>query len=461
MEEEQIPTAEQKILHNIAIYEVYSSFVSVFISLISTSALKNFINERRRRNERGNDKQRGNQGSNGSNVVRTNGVIHSYPNFQVQSSVASQHIGENELGPELSRLFSGLTTLSNNGGNESTPEVSKSSKAINLSADGPSDSSPIRTRAQLSSLRRISAPIAPSELNAPHSKPSGLVLNGAVSPLSQEPRLAQLPALPLATSKPVTPPRKASGTADISPYLSNLPVSAKTLQHLQLLETVADESARMAPILAARAALVRQGVTQNNPTSATSSSNSHDLIYSSNHPSHVPYPNHLPLGESLPVSQQGPFQRLRSRTSQSFNRPIAAKPPVNMTMHQNHLLAVINGTRSVPVTPNYPFFQQPQHPPLFNSGLPPPQPFNQAYIPSTTPSYLPVAPTTLPTTLPAPVSGTENSFTHVSSPAPIMNAPTSHSVPSLPHVNYDSNPGSNISPPVSNPLLSILNGRHA
>lgn len=415
--------------------------------------MKNFIiNERRRRNERGNGKQkRCNQGSNGSNVViqtRANGTTQSYPNSQTSSSTVQPNPSENELGPELSRLFSGLATPSHKIGSEYTPEVSKISRTTESSSDDSSIESPVRTRAQLSPSRQSATPVLPSEERPLRARPSRHAMNGAMSHYVVSDPHPPTQQTALSHSKPVAS-RKASGTADISPYLSSkteLPVSAKTLQHLHLLETVADESARMAPILAARAALVNQGVPP--------LPNSHDLIYCSNPPSNMSYPNHLPTGNTpATLNQQGSFQ-LRSRTSQSFNRPIAHNHTGSMTLHQNHLLAVINGARSVPVTPNYPFLQQPQPP------LPPAQPHNPSYFPSTAPlhSYMPVTYNS--------ISGTGSAFVHASRhpmPAPIP-APTSNSVSQLAHapsVIIDSNPGINMAPSVPNPLLSILNGRPA
>lgn len=430
MEEEQIATAKQKILLNLAIYRV-SVFLSNFaVSLISGSPLKAFISDRRRRNEKGNGKLRkGRQGTIEPYIVRTNGDLHSYPDSQVQPFSTAPNNRENELGPELSRLFSGLTTVSQK---DCMPDPCNNRTSMASCSDDPSDSSiesPGRTCPQLLSSRQNGS----------------FAINGSVPPFSQiEPQsLTQPTGLSLPPDRPAKL-RRASGTVDISPYVSSkseLPVSAKTLQHLQLLETVADESARMAPILAARAAMVRQGVAPNIQTQPTpSSSKPHDFTHSSNTSL---YANHAFSGDQF---------QLRSRTSQSFSRPIIHNPTGSMTMHQNHLLAVINGARTVPVTPNYPIVQQPQQP-FYHSALPSSRPLNPSYFPSTTPLHpsLPLAP---PGATPQPIAG---SFAH---PMPIFNHTSALASNSLhPHgtsVNVSSNASTNPGP---NPLLSILNGR--
>lgn len=175
--------------------------------------------------------------------------------------------------------------------------------------------------------------------------------------------------------------RRVSSTADISPYLSRaaeIPTSAKRLQQLSLLESVADESARMAPIIAARAAMAGRGPISNGYPQPPSSvpphllSNPRDLgnLYSSYHPG--PIPANVQPHYSSDV--QDPFQ-VRSRTSQAFHRAPTHNPTGSVSMNQNHL-ATINGSRLGPVSPNFQagpqlMQQQQQRPPqVYNVGPP-------------------------------------------------------------------------------------------
>lgn len=381
----------------------------------------------------------------------------------------SSHVRENELGPELARLFSGLTALSHrtNGSNM---------KAADSSSDDPSDSSldsPVVARERQSSESpssfRQSTALVSSTATAsslPPSTPSPMT--GVKSSQTElRPLLNQDRSSSTSPTRPTIATRKTSATADISPYLSNkseLSVSTKTLQHLKLLETVADESARMAPILTARAAMVRQAVIPNNPSHVPP----HPL-YSTVQP-----PNAYPLLQPVEGSTHpypDPFL-LRSRTSQSFNRPTMHNPTGSMSVHQNHLLAVINGARSVPVTPNYPMSQQflQHHPqPTYNpfmSVIHPPSAVSGLQSTTSYPYALPPPPNPLlPASSPVSLTAIPHTYSHTQSTAPFIPLPDSTQPGLVPHPNVYANstltPGVSVgaSAPVVNPLLSVLNGR--
>lgn len=240
--------------------------------------------------------------------------------------------------------------------------------------------------------------------------------------------------------------RRVSSTADISPYLSRaaeIPTSAKRLQQLSLLESVADESARMAPIIAARAAMASRGPIPNGYPQPPSSvpphllSNPCDLgnLYSSYHPGPIPA-NVQPHYSSDALD---PFQ-VRSRTSQAFHRSPTHNPTGSVSMNQNHLLAAINGSRLGPVSPNFQAGpqlmqqqQQQQRPPqVYNVGPP-------LYGSSPHVSYFPP---------------TMNGFPPYPSPLPPLADPR-------PSSNLNTPFGMNIAShnPTSMTLLSILNGQ--
>lgn len=251
-------------------------------------------------------------------------------------------------------------------------------------------------------------------------------------------------ATPLTGTSPTfSTSRRVSSTADISPYLSRaaeIPTSAKRLQQLSLLESVADESARMAPIIAARAAMAGRGPIPNGYPQPPSSvpphllSNPRDLgnLYSSYHPGPIPA-NVQPHYFS---DAQDPFQ-VRSRTSQAFHRVPAHNPTGSVSMNQNHLLAAINGSRLGPVSPNFQagpqLMQQQQRPPqVYNIGPP-------LYGSSPRVPYVPP---------------TMNSFPPYPSPLPPLAGPHPSSNLNIPFgVNMASHN------PTSMTLLSILNGQ--
>ena len=247
-------------------------------------------------------------------------------------------------------------------------------------------------------------------------------------------------------------PRRATSTADISPYLTRtaeVPISATRLKQLSLLETVADESARMSSAIAARAAMTSTNSVVNGypllPTSVPPQSmmlgNMRDpgVIYSSDHPG-VPHttgfqPIYNP-SESNFNGEHDVFQ-VRSRTSQSFHRTLH-NPAGNINIHQNHVLAAMNGSHVSSMNPNHQygsqFMQHRQSPPMYPAGppihgvsmhpryIPPPQMMH---------SFSPA-----PQPLPSGVGGPQNNT----------------------FVNRGSHP-TTVNPPHNSSLLSILNAR--
>jgi mRNA-decapping enzyme subunit 2 len=461
--------------------------------------LKNFINEKRHRNGRRSGKQKKGQQSHTTTPPQTNGVqtysqngdLHQQPTLQHEAALTNhqgvQSGGGDDLGPELSRLFSGLTALSNKSVNGHATNGRTAEHMADATSDEPSDSSadsPVTTRPEPSRQAAVVVALAANvashhPVSQPRSRPPALQSKPSRPTLGPSPTQgvdtqstlrASTPAA-AATTMP-TSPRRPSATADISPYLSKsnaLPVSAKTLQHLQLLETVADESARMAPILAARSAMASRGPAPNavlhtNVPPGVSAPNPHELLYSSIHPglsASAAGFHPRPLNDGPGYRYPDPFQ-MRSHTSQAFHRPMMHNSTGSMSMSQNHLLAVINGARAGPISPNYAptspqLFHQQAQPPFMNG----PAPFTapMPYIPSTSPpnGFAP-HPSSIP---PAPLSHPPpNPQAHLHL---LGQLPTGPPMPQL-RLQANTNPGiipgmNSAPPPVHNPLLSILNGR--
>ncbi|KAF8898752.1 Dcp2, box A domain-containing protein [Infundibulicybe gibba] len=189
---------------------------------------------------------------------------------------------------------------------------------------------------------------------------------------------------PLPTNIPISPSRslssrRTSGTADVLPYLSRpteLPASAKKLRQLALLESVADESARLTPILAQRQLtpviphethnyLRSPSSISSQPATIPRGSNDLRVIYSSGRStasagifSASPLLNHTGLPH-----QYDPFQ-VRSRTSHALHHGPTYLHPRNNSLNQNQLMGVVGGTagqvRPYPPTPAH--MSPPHHP---------------------------------------------------------------------------------------------------
>ncbi|KAF9478521.1 DCP2-domain-containing protein [Pholiota conissans] len=159
--------------------------------------------------------------------------------------------------------------------------------------------------------------------------------------------------------------RRSSSTVDISPYLARttvVPTSAKRLQQLSLLESVANESEKLAPIIAARAAMVSRGtvVDPHSPSSIHQpiiQNNPRDdgILYSSIHPappsSAASFHPRQPMG-NFRTEYHDPLQ-VRSRTSQAFHRPSMHNPTGSVNINHNQLLATINNAHGGPISPGY------------------------------------------------------------------------------------------------------------
>ena len=169
-------------------------------------------------------------------------------------------------------------------------------------------------------------------------------------------------------------PRRATSTADILPYLTraadDVPISATRLKQLSLLETVADESAKMSSAIAARAAMTSTNPVINGyalppqsvppqsvPPQSMMLGNTRDpgLIYSSDHPR---VPSHAlgfqPVYNPLENNYRGEHDvsQFRSRTSQAIHRNSTHNPTGSINIHQSHLLATLNGSRTPSLNPS-------------------------------------------------------------------------------------------------------------
>lgn len=272
----------------------------------------------------------------------------------------------------------------------------------------------------------------------PSSAPSPAIIVPSTSPPSQ----------PMAS--PTSPTsRRSSSTADISPYLSRataVPTSAKRLQQLSLLESVASESEKLAPIIAARAAMVNRGSNglqfppqpPMNPSVTSGNLRDVGVLYSSMHP---PPPASAAGFHPRPLDLSGPgyhdpFQ-VRARTSQAFHRTPMHNPTGSVNMNQNQLLATINGGR-VPL--HVPGPQM--HPQFLHEQLQPHQFINspQIYSPPANRQYSP----------PQSFINGPNGFSNILPPQP-----------PLPITGFRPYPNPNPNMPTSTAisLLSILNGR--
>ena len=217
------------------------------------------------------------------------------------------------------------------------------------------------------------------------------------SPLSND-RTALTSAL-----TPPSHPRRATSTADIFPYLTrgidDVPISATRLKQLSLLETVADESARMSSVIAARASMINSNPVVNGypllpqsvppqsvPPQTMMLGNTRDpsLIYSSDHPR---VPSHAlgfqPVYNPLENNFRGEHDasQFRSRTSQSIHRNLTHNPTGSINIHQNHLLATLNGPRTPSLNPSQ-YGPATHNVSMYPRHIPPSQVFHSAQPPS-------------------------------------------------------------------------------
>ena len=234
-----------------------------------------------------------------------------------------------------------------------------------------------------------------STLNVrPEPSSNGITLiEENLSPLSND-RTAHASIL-----TPPSQPRRATSTADILPYLTraadDVPISATRLKQLSLLETVADESARMSSVIAARAAMASNPAVnsypllpQSVPPQSMMLGNTRDpgLIYSSDHPR---APSHAlgfqPVYNPLEHNFHGEHDasQFRSRTSQSTHRTLTHNPTGSINIHQSHLLAALNGSRTPSLNPSQ-YGPSTHNVSMYPRHIPPSQMFHSARQPSPT-----------------------------------------------------------------------------
>lgn len=179
----------------------------------------------------------------------------------------------------------------------------------------------------------------------------------SVSPVNHRPAPSTHQSQHSLSSTSTSAPSRSSNMTDISPYLSKsaeVPTSAKRLKQLALLESVADESARLSPFLT-HAPLPSASV----PPMEYGPS----VLYSSQSGR---------TGHAVPQFGHhernffDPFQ-VRPRTSQAFpfHRPGYA-PASGQSMTQAELLSLVN--QPIYPVPPHVSFQPPPHP--YIAGLP-------------------------------------------------------------------------------------------
>lgn len=261
-----------------------------------------------------------------------------------------------------------------------------------------------------------------STLDSPHPHKTFSTLNVRPEPSSNGITFIEEDLSPLSndrtalTSAP-SQPRRATSSAAIFPYLTrpadNVPISATRLKQLSLLETVADESARMSSVIAARAAMTSTNPVVNGyplppqsvPPQSMMLGNTRDpgLIYSSDHPR---VPSHAlgfqPVYNPLENNFRGEpdASQFRSRTSQSIHRNLTHNPTGSINIHQSHLLAALNGSRTPSLYPSQ--YDPPTHNvSMYPRHIPPSQTFRSAPQPpsSTVTGFPPINRGLHPTTV--------------------------------------------------------------
>ncbi|KAE9408087.1 DCP2-domain-containing protein, partial [Gymnopus androsaceus JB14] len=273
----------------------------------------------------------------------------------------------------------------------------------------------------------------------------------------QSPPLSASDAAASPSTSPVRPfratSRRTSSTADISPYLARtteIPSSAKRLKQIALLEAVANESARMSPILQIRDAAVN-GALKEHVTRYSQpvhpAQYEHNVLYSSG-PMGMggrgfpppPVPGHLPMHDDAFV--------VRPRTSQAVHRaPYGGVPsmPGSMSMTHSQLSALMNPLpRASPAIPQ-------MLPGPAQYRFPPPPPGYPPFVPASSSrdgAFFPVQHRSVPLS-----PGSVPPLSH-QLPVPL-------SAPALsPVFNIPPPPGQSqgLSAIPNNHLLSILNG---
>ncbi|KDQ63535.1 hypothetical protein JAAARDRAFT_29551 [Jaapia argillacea MUCL 33604] len=275
---------------------------------------------------------------------------------------------------------------------------SKISTPPSVKLGQPTGSSPKSTSENFppaSSVRPSQPTPAPSTRNQRSTPLDSLPIPPSTSPSAAE---------AASTARPSVSRKGSSATADISPYLSKpteLPVSGKRLKQLALLESVADESARMTPVLGQRFLPLNAsfgnmsmdprsggypGPCMSVPPPPMTSFNGglgdSRVIYSSNPnigylpgPSaRMPAPMHVPPPVPPSSVYDDPFQ-VRPRTSAAFHPSHLGHGNPRMSMNERQLLTLLSGPpfyAPAPSAPSNPTgFARSMHP----SAIPPPPQF--------------------------------------------------------------------------------------
>ncbi|KAJ7225523.1 Dcp2, box A domain-containing protein [Mycena pura] len=357
------------------------------------------------------------------------------PRHVVHDGFVQSAIDSESLDPHFARLLSSLSLSAAAAGGKDTAEHPLS---VRTSEPDPEPSTPVPVTASSSGSQSLPAransdwpasTVVPdhSQDNAPQimpeskhlqpqslqprtsfQSPSPLILspraNGASSvaerPAAGSDRIASAtsPARS-ATSLRSLGSRRTASTADISPYLarsSEVPSSAKRMKQLALLESVADESAKMLSY--------RQPPPLANPRQVMNSTQ-YPLP-----PASVPPPPvfpHDPMqvlyssGQQLPTQFNGmalghdPFQ-VRPWTSQAFHRgpmggPMHPPGPSSMSITQSPLQSLVNGQQGAAMPGPAPYaYGGPPH--AYFAPPPPPPPLRQPGVPQRHPSAMRTGP---------------------------------------------------------------------
>ena len=252
------------------------------------------------------------------------------------------------------------------------------------------DASPSTSRHQPTSptsLPKLSGPLSPrSWLNGTTQAQSGPQVMESQSAGQPSPASFTAPTSVSPSSRLSS--RRSSSIADISPYLmrpAEVPMSGKRLKQLALLESVADESARMTPVLGKRE-LIDGGLNPplhhhrhsfafgtRGPSPPLLPSNPNDLrvIYSSNIGAAASSPSAVRPAQGTLHHQatvaDDPF-RVRPRSSNAARRLHPATLHGTVSMNQEQLLAMMNGYP--PADPRPPLPPQP-HLAIYTTPVPP------------------------------------------------------------------------------------------
>ncbi|KAJ2920206.1 hypothetical protein MD484_g233, partial [Candolleomyces efflorescens] len=298
---------------------------------------------------------------------------------QIAGEQTNPLLSTKALDPHFARLLSGLTlSASTPQGSEkslkSVPEEStlptvkesvvsvsatQTAKSVTVPSDNTRRSTPAKPDLKVSSdsidtqnntTTTVTVSTTSEVSSAPAVQTSFASSAQAAMPTSTSgPGVDQRTTTMQSTISPPTSPTsgafRKSSVADISPYLAR-PIaaegtSARRLQQLSLLETVANESARMTPKLANRMPYTPTG-----PPPPLPPLPDPRMLNSFNPNNARPMPALPPHFASTTYSQPSYDPFIRSRTSQAVHRTGFHSSPGSASMNHNQLLSLINNTRS-------------------------------------------------------------------------------------------------------------------